>query len=371
MAEALSPFVYWGQKTDQIFLKIDLRDVENEVVKLTDSGLSFNAEGFGVRGQNYYGIDIEFYHPVDPEESKYRVMGRCIEFQIKKSGDGEIWPRLTYNKVKLPWLKIDFDKVAYEDSESEKEEQENSEQADYMKQLEKELLSDRDLEPFPDVKTCYLFVYNLMQFIGFTYIFTALAYNCFKDINYAFSNTLEISGTQIMFVQVAAVLEIVHPLLGWVKSSPIPAFMQVMGRNFVLFIVVGQEPRLHEHSLLLILFMVWSGIEIVRYPFYILSLFGKKNDLITWCRYTAWIPLYPLGFLTEALIVVLAIPFYEDTEKFSVFLPNACNFSFYFPWFLKTYLGIFIPAGYYLIGTMYRQRQKALKSIKLFRTKRD
>ncbi|XP_033750354.1 very-long-chain (3R)-3-hydroxyacyl-CoA dehydratase-like isoform X2 [Pecten maximus] len=262
MADTLRPFVYWGQKTDQIFLKVDLRDVENEVVKLTESGLTFNAEGFGVRGQNYYSIDIEFYHPVDPEESKYRVLGPCIEFQIKKSGDGEIWPRLTYDKIKMPWLKIDFDKVAYEDSESEKEEK-NVDHAEYMKHLEKELLSNRDIEPFPDVKTCYLFVYNLVQFVGFTYIFTALTYHCVRDVHFAFSNTMEIAGTQMLFVQLAAVLEIVHPLLGLVKSSPLPAFMQVTGRNFVLFIVVGQEPRLHQTSVLLILFLVWSSIEVV------------------------------------------------------------------------------------------------------------
>ncbi|OWF54104.1 very-long-chain (3R)-3-hydroxyacyl-CoA dehydratase-like [Mizuhopecten yessoensis] len=363
MAEALSPFVYWGQKTDQVFLKVDLRDVENEEVKLTEDGLTFNAEGFGVSGQNYYGIDIEFYHPVDPEESKYRVMGRCIEFQIKKSGDGEIWPRLTYDKVKLPWLKIDFDKVAYDDTESEKEEEQNPEQARYLKDLENQLLANCDIEPFPDVKTCYLFVYNLVQYVGFTYIFAALTYHIFKDMNFAFTNTLEISGTQMLFVQTAAVLEIVHPLLGWVKSSPVPAFMQVMGRNFLLFIVLGQEPRLHDKSIVFILFMVWSAIEVVRYPFYMLSVLGKKNTFITWCRYTAWIPLYPLGFISEALIILMAIPYYEDSERFSVFLPNSYNFSFYFPWFLKLYLGIFIPAGYFLMNSMFQQRQKALKPL--------
>ncbi|XP_069137578.1 very-long-chain (3R)-3-hydroxyacyl-CoA dehydratase-like [Argopecten irradians] len=240
-----------------------------------------------------------------------------------------------------------------------------------MKHLENELLSDRDAEPFPDVKTCYLFGYNLLQFIGFTYIFTVLTYNCVKDVNYAFSNTLEIAGSQMLFVQLAAVLEIVHPLLGWVKSSPLPAFMQVTGRNFVLFIVVGQEPRLHENSMLLVLFLIWSSIEVVRYPFYMLSLLGKKSDVITWCRYTAWIPLYPVGFISEATIIAMAIPYYEQTEKFSVFLPNSSNMSFYFPWFLKIYIFLFFPVGYFMMATMSKQRQKALKSIQLFKKKRD
>lgn len=36
-----------------------------------------------------------------------------------KKGDGEVWPRLTQDKIKYPWLKIDFDKVYYEESEEE------------------------------------------------------------------------------------------------------------------------------------------------------------------------------------------------------------------------------------------------------------
>jgi hypothetical protein len=52
------------------------------------------------------------------------VLDRCIDFYIQKTGSGEVWPRLTYDKIKYPWLKIDFDKVAYEDeSESEEEDE--------------------------------------------------------------------------------------------------------------------------------------------------------------------------------------------------------------------------------------------------------
>ena len=51
------------------------------------------------------------------QNSKYRVTDRFIEFQIEKIGKGENWPRLTYDKEKPPWLKIDFDHFAFDDSE--------------------------------------------------------------------------------------------------------------------------------------------------------------------------------------------------------------------------------------------------------------
>ena len=47
-------------------------------------------------------------------------MERGIEFQIQKVGHGEVWPRLMVGKHKPPWLKIDFDHLAYE-GESEEE----------------------------------------------------------------------------------------------------------------------------------------------------------------------------------------------------------------------------------------------------------
>lgn len=38
-----------------------------------------------------------------------------------------------------------------------------------------------------------------------------------------------------------------------------------------------------------------------RYPFYMLSSIGQDVKLISWLRYTAWIPLYPLGILFEGM----------------------------------------------------------------------
>ena len=39
---------------------------------------------------------------------------------MKKVGDGECWPRLTYDQKKPAWLKIDFDHFSYDDSEEER-----------------------------------------------------------------------------------------------------------------------------------------------------------------------------------------------------------------------------------------------------------
>ncbi|OTF69889.1 Protein tyrosine phosphatase-like protein [Euroglyphus maynei] len=64
-----------------------------------------------------------------------------------------------------------------------------------------------------------------------------------------------------------------------------------------------------------------------------LHIFKVNIRFMTWIRYSAWMILYPLGFIFE-----------EANEKFSIFLPNAMNFSFYMPTFLRLYLNLaFFP----------------------------
>lgn len=38
-----------------------------------------------------------------------------------------------------------------------------------------------------------------------------------------------------------------------------------------------------------------------RYPFYMLSCIDMDWSVLTWLRYTMWIPLYPLGCLSEGI----------------------------------------------------------------------
>ena len=37
-------------------------------------------------------------------------------------------------------------------------------------------------------------------------------------------------------------------------------------------------------------------------------------------------------------VVIMAIPLFEEVQRFTLQLPNSANFAFYFPWFLHFYL---------------------------------
>ena len=47
-----------------------------------------------------------------------------------------------------------------------------------------------------------------------------------------------------------------------------------------------------------------------------------------WLRYSAFIPLYPLGVASELTMAYLALPIIKAKQPLSIQLPNSLNFGF-------------------------------------------
>ncbi|XP_035232456.1 very-long-chain (3R)-3-hydroxyacyl-CoA dehydratase-like [Stegodyphus dumicola] len=163
------------------------------------------------------------------------------------------------------------------------------------------------------------------------------------------------------FCQFFQILEVIHPLLGYTSGSTLPPFLQVFGRMFMLVGMIHSEPRIQSKPVIFYLLSIYALSEVIRYPYYMLRVYNVNVSFITWLRYTIWIPLYPLGFLCEGIIILRNIPYFEESKRFSVFLPNKWNISFYFPTVMRLYLlfGLF-PLLYFMMTYMYRQRVKIL-----------
>lgn len=94
----------------------------------------------------------------------------------------------------------------------------------------------------------------------------------------------------------------------------------------------------------------------------------KPISILTWLRYTIWIPLYPLGILCEGIVILRNIPYFEETNQFTIDLPNAWNFSFHMPTFMKIYLLVLVLPGMYLMMShMSKTRLKKLNGKRLKR----
>lgn len=100
------PTVLWAQRSDKLYLTIDLQDIKDQQVDLQPGSLSFKATG-GTQ-QEPFELNIEFNKEVDTEASKVAVNARNVFMVLVKKEQGH-WPRLTKGKqdahIKCDWSK--------------------------------------------------------------------------------------------------------------------------------------------------------------------------------------------------------------------------------------------------------------------------
>lgn len=111
------PVVLWAQRSDQVLLTIEIGDCENPTIKLEKDTLYFRGKSDSIQSDhdhNEHEVTLEFYKPINVDESKHVVKARGIEFIIVKE-EPQWWPRLLKDSTKRHWLKIDFPKWKDED----------------------------------------------------------------------------------------------------------------------------------------------------------------------------------------------------------------------------------------------------------------
>uniref|UniRef100_A0A6B2LNI9 CS domain-containing protein n=1 Tax=Arcella intermedia TaxID=1963864 RepID=A0A6B2LNI9_9EUKA len=104
------PTCRWAQRKDSVFLTLDIADVKNESIDVSDTKLTFK----GTSNNIPYEVVFEFFEEVTKEGSKWAVHGKSTELAIKKKTPA-FWPRLTKSKAKLQWLSIDWSRWVDED----------------------------------------------------------------------------------------------------------------------------------------------------------------------------------------------------------------------------------------------------------------
>jgi len=366
MAKTYAPFVYWAQSESDVLLRIDLKDVVDPDISLEEEEIEFSAIGTGSAGEkiNYHFL-VEFFLPIKKDSGNIEATDREIRIKIKKK-EPDWWPRLLFDSKKLPWLKIDFDRIKHE-SESEGEPDANPDisakdmlRTKYPEAYEK--LQKEELGFVSESKRrIYLFIYNTFMFCGFLYAFLILTIKYSREQEEFLPKAFSTVGNVFKFLQLMSILEILNPLFGYTKGSVFEATIQVGGRLIFLFIMIDSEPRMQEKPVVFYLLLTYASIEIVRYPYYLFRVYDMEVGFLTWLRYTIWVPLYPLGFICEGVIALRNIPYFEETEKFSVLLPNQYNLSFYFPNMIRAYLLFgFFPLLYTQMWHMYKLRCKRL-----------
>lgn len=189
----------------------------------------------------------------------------------------------------------------------------------------------------------YLVSYNIVLFFAWSLFFA-------WQITHGFVID-KVSITILNVAQLAALLEILHTKLGWVKSPIFTTTLQISSRVFVLF-WLNVIPAEHQVLLLgisgiTVVSVAWSITEMVRYSYYAGSLLNKEIKLLTFLRYTLFIVLYPIGITGEGMIMFSVLKW--NNYDFSIVnIVIAIVMLSYLPFFPKLY------------GYMWQQRKKKL-----------
>lgn len=197
------------------------------------------------------------------------------------------------------------------------------------------------------MKNAYLKIYNTLSAFAWAAILV-------KDVYDRLSGNLYDSRLYSSFphkllteVQTAnAIFEIGHTLTRLVPSPLSSLILQFFARLVITLGISYYVPESPGNFSVAysVLVVAWSITEITRYTFYVVKQTGSVPPLLLWLRYLSFILLYPLGLLSEPVVV------YKTLDHVTG--------GYYY--FLAFGMILYLPGFIFLYRYMWKQRQKYL-----------
>ncbi|CAE6444301.1 unnamed protein product [Rhizoctonia solani] len=157
-------------------------------------------------------------------------------------------------------------------------------------------------------------------------------------------------GPIVRVVQTGALLEVLHVLLGLVRSPLATTAMQVASRIYLVWGVTESFSATRSNPFYATMVLAWSTTEVIRYSFYACSLAGSEPRFLLWLRYTTFYILYPLGAGSENALTFSTLP---------KSLPWSGKWTPYD--FLRgVFVLIWVPGLHVMYTYMIKQRRKVL-----------
>uniref|UniRef100_A0A1A9WME6 Very-long-chain (3R)-3-hydroxyacyl-CoA dehydratase n=1 Tax=Glossina brevipalpis TaxID=37001 RepID=A0A1A9WME6_9MUSC len=215
------------------------------------------------------------------------------------------------------------------------------------------------------VVKAYLFIYNAIQVLGWSYIlYQLIDYYLLQSSDFRkqteFWSYIHLA---VIVFQNAACAEIMHSSLGFVKSNPVITTFQVFSRIMVVVGVIMATPTAKLSPGLPTAILAWSVTEIIRYSYYALNIIRCVPYFITFLRYSTFYILYPIGVSGELVCFWWAQSYAKSTSVWSLELPNKYNVTFSYYICLWVIMLSYIPLFPKLFMHMVAQRHKILTPI--------
>merc|ERR1719272_1097949 len=150
----------------------------------------------------------------------------------------------------------------------------------------------------------YLILYNFAQATGWLYMLMMLlmAYSSTDG-----SSTWSHIGATLTFFQNLAMMEVLHSVVGAVRSPWSTTLLQILSRVFVVGLG-NWIPALQTSRLLYVIGGAWGLTEVIRYSWYGMNGLGINIKPFTMLRYSTFLPLYPIGVYGELALVLESMP---------------------------------------------------------------
>eukprot|EP00551_Chaetoceros_affinis_P007154 CAMPEP_0203667514 /NCGR_PEP_ID=MMETSP0090-20130426/4344_1 /ASSEMBLY_ACC=CAM_ASM_001088 /TAXON_ID=426623 /ORGANISM="Chaetoceros affinis, Strain CCMP159" /LENGTH=754 /DNA_ID=CAMNT_0050531703 /DNA_START=90 /DNA_END=2354 /DNA_ORIENTATION=+ len=215
-------------------------------------------------------------------------------------------------------------------------------------------------------KDGYLIMYNLCCCIGWAYVLslgvqTIIGKSGTDGILASLASIYNTPGlaSALTIVQSAALLEIAHAAVGFVRSPVFITTLQVGSRIAALFAIVNSPLAGAQYGAGFMI-LSWSLVEVPRYAFYMAALITgdatKKTPYpLFWLRYSLFAVLYPTGIFGELTVFLTA----SKDEAFLNFLGE--NYVSVMYYFIMSFPVIYAPGALPMIFNMAGNRKKAMK----------
>ncbi|XP_025878626.1 very-long-chain (3R)-3-hydroxyacyl-CoA dehydratase PASTICCINO 2A-like [Oryza sativa Japonica Group] len=212
------------------------------------------------------------------------------------------------------------------------------------------------------VRRLYLSIYNWVAFIGWAQV---LCYMTLALLDKGHEAVYAAIERPLLFTQTAAILEILHSIVGLVRSPVSSTLPQITGRLFITWGILWSFPETQSYIFVTSLLICWCIIEVTRYSFYgMKESFGFTPSWLLWLRYSTFIACFPVGVVSEICLAYTVLPFMKASEKYCLRMPNKWNFSFNYFYANVFFMAFYVPVVPYLFHHMIAQRKKALSKAK-------
>ncbi|XP_029310318.1 very-long-chain (3R)-3-hydroxyacyl-CoA dehydratase 4 isoform X2 [Cottoperca gobio] len=218
-------------------------------------------------------------------------------------------------------------------------------------------------ERMPSFRLAYIFLYNLFQFCGHTWVLANTIARFLTFGHDALADTFYSVGFVMSLCQLLSILELFHIADGIEKARLLPRFVQVMEKNIMLIMIIMLE-EIQSKPVVCAQFFLWNIMDIIRYPHELLCVMDRPSITMLWIRYTLWIPLYILSVANEGVTIYQALPYVERRAPKSSPLNSTVSTHINLPFVLMVYLPFLTLGASVTVWLLLKERHHHLEKWK-------